>query len=334
MKKFTLAVDIMGSDDAPLSEIEGIKAILAKHKNVEIVAFGLEEAIDSVAYEHPNLTYHASEEVVTGDDEPAYTFRRKKKASMIEAIKYVKDGHADAVVSSGNTGVYISSCLFILGRIKGIKRPALTTFFPTEEKGRKFVFADLGAVADSTAENLNQNGIIASEIAKIMLGKKEPKVALLNIGIEEEKGTPVYQEAYKLMQANEHLNFIGNIEARYILQGEADAVIADGFAGNIALKSYEGMQLTITKLLRENIMASFSTKMGGMLIKPALKEMKAVLDYESIGGAVVAGVKAPAIKAHGTTNGTQFASAIELGLSFLEADLVKNIESAVEEKSE
>ena len=332
MSTYRIAVDLMGSDDAPKSEIDGIKAILAENASITIDAFGLADAIATAGFTHERLTYHESEEVVTGDDEPAFAYRRKKKSSMIQAIQFVKDGNADAIVSSGNTGAYISATLFMLGRIKGIKRPALTTFFPTEDKGRTFVFADLGAVSDPTAEILNQNGILTSEIAKIMLGKSNPKVALLNIGIEEGKGSEVYIQAHQLLKHNDKINFVGNIEARYILEGTADCVVADGFAGNIALKSYEGMQLMISKLLRKNIMSTLRTKIGGMLIKPALRGMKETLDYESIGGAVIAGVKAPAIKSHGTTNGTQFASAIRMAVKFLEKDLVHNIQIAVEDK--
>lgn len=323
---YKIAVDVMGSDDAPKTELAGIKLALAANKDLTVIAFGLQSAIEQVGFTHERLTYIYSEDVITGNDQAATAFRIKKNASMIQAIQYVKDGYADAVVSSGNTGAYITSALFMLGRIKGVKRPALISPFPTKIKGKKIIFGDMGAVADADAETIAQNGVLVSEIAKILLDIKTPTVGLLNIGSEEKKGSEAYIEAHQLMQNNQHIKFKGNVEARYLMDGGVDAIAAGGFAGNIALKSYEGAIAVITGTLKSSIMnAGIFAKLGGLLIKSALKEMKAVIDYESIGGAIVAGIKAPVIKAHGTTTDLQIASAIELGKQFVEKDLVGNI---------
>lgn len=326
---YKIAVDIMGSDDAPTSELEGIKIALAEVENLQIFAFGTREVIEAYGLTHQRLEYIYTTDVITGDDNAATAFRVKKEASMICALQYVKEHKADAVVSSGNTGAYITAALFMLGRIKGVQRPALATVFPSEIKGKQIVVGDLGAVVDATAQNLAQTGVLVSEMAKIMLNIAQPKVGLLNVGIEEKKGTAAYIEAYQLLQENEQLNFQGNLEARYVLDGTFDALVADGFAGNIVLKSYEGMQSVITRLLKQEIMKQFSTKIGGLLIKPALQEVKAILDYESVGGAVLAGVKAPVVKAHGTTNAIQFSSAIKLSCELLEKQLVQNIEKNI-----
>ncbi len=331
---YRIAVDLMGSDDAPKSELEGITSALELHPNLEVIGFGSKEAIEKMGVTHERLTYVYTTDVILGTDVAATAYRAKKDASMIRAIQAVKEGSADAIVSSGNTGAYITSALFMLGRIKGIKRPALATLFPTEIKGKRFVFGDLGAVVDPTPDILEQTGVVIGEIAKIMLDIKEPKIALLNIGEEEKKGTPLYIEAHQLLKKNEALNFVGNIEPRYLMDGKVDVVVGDGFAGNIALKSYEGMQKVITGLLKKEIMKGVGTKIGGLLIKPALKELKATLDYDSLGGAVLAGIKSPVIKAHGTTTGTQYSAAISFGLTLLEKDLVGNISKAIEQQAQ
>ncbi|MGL5042566.1 MAG: phosphate acyltransferase PlsX [Culicoidibacterales bacterium] len=326
---YTIAVDVMGSDDAPNSEMLGIQIALEKLTKINIVAFGLKEAIDKFDFKHERLSYVYTEAAIKGTDNAATAYRTKKNTSMIQAIAAVKDGRCDAVVSSGNTGAYITSALFMLGRISGVKRPALATLFPSSVKGQFFVFGDLGAVVDPTPEILEQTAVIESEIAKIMLNVKNPRIGLLNIGEEEKKGTQLYIDTHKLLKDNQTINFVGNIEPRYIMDGHADAIVADGFSGNIALKSYEGMQKVISQVLKQEIMKNFSTKMGGLLIKPALKELKATLDYESIGGAVLAGIKSPVVKAHGSTNVAQFSSAIRMAVVFLEKDLVGNINEAL-----
>lgn len=327
---YTLAIDVMGSDLAPKTELDAIKIVLKKTKNLSFIIFGEEEKLQGVMIDDDRLTYQFCGPSITGNDDAATAFRTKKDSSMVQAIHAVREGRADAVVSSGNTGAYIASALFILKRVKGVLRPSLTTLFPTIVSGKKIIVGDLGAVSDATAENILQNGILANEVAKIMLGIAQPQVALLNIGTEAKKGSIPYVEAYQLLKEHKNLNFVGNIEARNLLNGTVDVVVSDGFSGNIALKSFEGMQQVFSKLLKEGIMSSWRTKFGGLLLKPVLKGFKKTLDYESIGGAVLAGVKAPVIKAHGTTSVTQFTSAILLAETFLDHELVQNIERAVE----
>ncbi|GBU10743.1 phosphate acyltransferase [Erysipelotrichaceae bacterium] len=331
---YKIAVDVMGSDDAPVCELSGIKLALEELTHIKVIAFGKKEEIEAYGLKHERLEYVYTDDKIIGTDDATTAFRLKKSASMIMAIQAVKDKKADAVVSAGNTGAYITAGLFMLGRIKGIRRPALATLFPTATKGKYFVFADLGAVVDATPEILNQTGIVGTQLAKIMLNIEHPKVGLLNIGEEDKKGTTLYVETNKLLRENHKVDFIGNIEPRYIMDGRANVIVADGFTGNIALKSYEGMQQTITTVLKREIMKSFGTKIGGLLIKPALKELKATLDYEGIGGAVLAGVKSPLIKAHGTTTSFQFSSAIKIATTFLEKDLVGEITKVLEKDTD
>lgn len=332
--EYRIAMDLMGSDDAPNIEIGGIKQILAQTDDIKIIGFGLKEAIEKNGYTHKNLTYIYCEDVVTGNDSASTAFRVKKNASMIQAIQYVKDGHADAILSSGNTGAYITSALFMLGRIKGIKRPALISTVPTAVKNKKLIFGDLGAVAEPDAESLAQNGLLASEIARILFDIEQPKIALLNIGSEEKKGTETYIEAHQLLKKDPAINFVGNIEPRYLMQGDVDAIITGGFAGNIALKSYEGAIELMTKKLKTGIMSTFFTKIGGLLIKPAITGLKETFDYESVGGAILAGIKAPVIKMHGTTSEGQVAAAIVMAKRFIERDLVQNITDNITKSTE
>lgn len=330
---YKIAVDLMGSDDAPRSEINGIKRALEQMSDLTIIAFGLEEAITQIGYTHERLTYVYTTDVVTGDDAAATAFRVKKESSMIRALQAVKDKEADAVVSSGNTGAYITSALFMLGRIKGVKRPALISTFPTAIKNKKLIFGDLGAVADADSETIAQNGVLVSEIARILLDVQHPQVALLNIGSEEKKGSETYIAAHQLLKDNVNLNFVGNIEPRYLMQGHVDAIVSGGFDGNITLKSYEGAIELVTGQLKAGIMSGFLTKLGGVLIKPALRSLKEMLDYDAVGGAIVAGIKAPVIKTHGTTTDGQIAGAIFMAQKFLKNELIANIEQNIQKSA-
>jgi len=326
---YTIAVDLMGSDEAPQMELAGIQRALEQTTDLQIIAFGHEERIAPYRVNNARVSYVYTDDVITGEDSAATAFRTKKSASMIKAIAAVKDGTADAVVSSGSTGAYITAALFMLGRIKGINRPALISSFPTAIKGKKVIFGDLGAVADDEAQTIAQNGILVSEIARILLDIPKPELALLNIGSEEAKGSEAYVQAHQLLKANEGLNFTGNIEPRYVMNGHVDGIVSGGLAGNICLKSYEGAIELVMGQLKEGIMSNIVTKSGGVLLKPALRKMKETFDYDTVGGAIVAGVKAPVIKTHGTTSAGQIASSIMMAERFLQNDLVENISKNV-----
>jgi len=330
---YTIAVDLMGSDDAPETELAGIKRALEQSNDIRVLAFGSKDRIAPHHFEHERLSYVYTTDVITGNDPAATAFRTKKEASMMKAIQAVKAGEADAVVSSGSTGAYITAVLFMLGRIKGIKRPALISTFPSAMNGKKIVFGDLGAVADDDAETIAQNGVLVREIARILLAIADPKIALLNIGSEEAKGSEAYVQAHELLKANNTLNFTGNIEPRYLMNGTVDGIVSGGFAGNIALKSYEGAIELMMGQLKEGIMSNVMTKSGGMLLKPALKKMKDTFDHDAVGGAIVAGVKAPAIKAHGTTSAGQIATSILMAKQFLTNNLIDNISQNIAKSS-
>ncbi|TLG73889.1 phosphate acyltransferase PlsX [Culicoidibacter larvae] len=333
MQKYRLAIDAMGTDNAPKPEVDGAIQAIQTYSNLTITLYGDEAQVRPLLEAAGNperiAVVHCTEQI-TNYDESASAFRVKKDSSMVRALQAVKDGEADAVMSAGNTGAYLSAATLMIGRIAGVDRPCLTTVFPTTDKNKKVIFADLGAVADGTAVNITQNAIIANEIAKVILKKDEPTVALLNIGTEEKKGNHLYLQAHQMMKAASGINFVGNIEARDIMAGLADVVVADGFTGNIMLKSHEGMQRAIFTVLKQEIKSGFLTKIGGLLLKSAFKNMRDTLDYTEVGGAVLAGVKVPVIKAHGNSDGFTYFAGLRLGLSFLDAHITEKISDSVQ----
>ncbi|MGL6008431.1 MAG: phosphate acyltransferase PlsX, partial [Culicoidibacterales bacterium] len=265
----------------------------------------------------------------------ATAVRIKKQSSMAQAIMAVRQKQADAVISSGNTGAYLSGTTLLLGRLKGITRPALATTMPTTVKGKNIIFLDLGAISDATEVNIVQNAIMGQEMAKILLGIAQPRVALLNNGSEAKKGSATYATAHQLLLAKPAaMNFIGNIEPRDIFDGECDVVACEGFAGNITLKSLEGMQKAFIEVLTQEVKQRFGAKIGYLLMKPALRGLKNRLDYRKIGGAMMVGLKAPAIKAHGGSDTESFTSAIAMAVMVVEKELTTAIATAITEATQ
>jgi glycerol-3-phosphate acyltransferase PlsX len=256
---------------------------------------------------------------------------------MVLATKAVKDGQADAVLSAGNTGALLAAGVFVVGRIKHIDRPGLMSTLPTMD-GKGFDMMDLGANAENTAHHLYQYGILGSFYAQHVRGVKQPRVGLLNNGTEDTKGTPVHQEAYKLLAEDKSINFIGNVEARELLNSVADVVVTDGFTGNAVLKTIEGTAKSIVGQLTGSIKnGGLRAKIGGLLVKPTLKKALGAMDYKTAGGAVLLGLKAPVIKAHGSSDAKSIFYTLKQTRSILEAGIVdKSVAkfSVVEEDNE
>ncbi|ANK63038.1 phosphate acyltransferase PlsX [Loigolactobacillus backii] len=298
-----LAVDAMGGDNAPKTIIEGVERARDKFPDIEFQLYGDEKKIRAEIKSETRLTVVPTTEEILDTEEPVRAVRRKKDASMVVAAQAVKAGKADAIFSAGSTGALLASGLFIIGRIKGIDRPGLMPTLPDFKNDGQFNILDIGANADTKPDNLYQYAVLGNYYAKNMRQIDNPRIALLNNGTEPEKGDLVHKAAYQLLAANPDLNFIGNIEARELLNGAADVVVTDGFTGNAALKSIEGTAMAVMRLLKKTILASGTRgKLGGLLLKPSLNTMRDAFDYSRYGGAVLLGLQAPVVKTHGTAS--------------------------------
>ncbi len=320
-----IAVDAFGGDNAPLEIIKGA-ALAEKEYGVNIVLTGNKAIIEKVASENgidiSNMVIVHTEEVFDMHDQPTDIIRSKKNTSMGIALKLVADGEADAFVSAGSTGAVVAGATFIIKRIRGIKRPALGTVLPS--KTRRFILMDCGANAECRPEMLQQFGIMSSVYMKNVEGVEEPEVGLLNIGVEDTKGTPLQLEAHQLLK-NSPLKFIGNVEARDVPAGVCDCVIADGFTGNVALKMYEGVAMNLMKMVKGVFLTNIKTKMAYLLAKKPLMGLKKFADYGEVGGAPLLGVLKPVIKAHGGSDAKAIKNAIRQAKLCVENDVIGKV---------
>ncbi|TDT70444.1 phosphate:acyl-[acyl carrier protein] acyltransferase [Hypnocyclicus thermotrophus] len=332
-----IALDAMGGDFAPSSTVQGAVEAIKENSDIKIILVGNEEKINEelrkYSYDKEKIEIiHTDEEILMKESmPPALAVRKKKKASMNIAVQLVKDGKANAVVSAGNTGALMTASQLTLKRIKGVLRPAITTIFP--KKNGKMVMMDVGANADCKPEYLEQFCIMGMEYAKILLEIKNPKVALLNIGEEEGKGNELVKQSYELIKSNSNINFIGNIESREMLtEGKADVVVADGFTGNIVLKTAEGVAKTIFDILKEEIETNFLYKLAALILKPVFKTVKNSLDSSEYGGALFLGLNGISIKAHGNSNGKAIKNALNVAKKFAESNFIENIKESIDKK--
>lgn len=297
-----IAVDAMGGDHAPQAVVEGVNRAISEFKDIEIQLYGDEAKIKQYLTATERVSIIHTDEKINSDDEPAKAIRRKKKASMVLGAQAVKEGQADAVVSAGNTGALLAAGLFVVGRIKGVDRPGLMSTLPTLD-GKGYDMLDLGANAENTATHLHQYAVLGSFYAKNVRNINKPRVGLLNNGTEDTKGDPLRKETYALLAADTSLNFVGNVEARDLMNGVADVVVADGFTGNAVLKTMEGTALNLMGSLKTSIKeGGLIAKLGALFLKDSLYRLKNTLDYTSAGGAVLFGLKAPVVKCHGSSD--------------------------------
>jgi glycerol-3-phosphate acyltransferase PlsX len=306
-----VAVDAMGSDKGPEPAIEG--ALAARDDGIETVIFG------SADLDPRGLALVPTTQVVGMDEKPAEAFRTKEDSSLVRAVKAVADGEADAVVSAGNTGAMLAAGLVLLRRVPGVRRPAIAVPIPAR-KGPS-ILIDAGANADCRAEHLLQFATMGAVFAEEILGIARPSVRLLSIGEEPEKGNQLTLEAHALLSASD-LDFRGNTEGRDILEGAADVIVSDGFTGNVALKAVEGTIRTLLDSLREEITATNAGSLGGLLIRPAARRLRARLDPDTYGGAYLLGLRGLVVIAHGNSSATAIANAIRLAARGVDHDVV------------
>lgn len=322
-----IAIDAMGGDHAPKEIILGTNKALAEMPDLEVLIYGDEKQIAPLLTANSRAKVIHTDEVILGTDEPVRAVRRKKNASMVMMAQAVADGEAVACVSAGNTGALMAAGLFVVGRIDGIQRPALAPTLPTVE-GKGFVMLDLGANVDAKPEHLLQYAIMGSIYAEKVRGIARPRVGLLNIGTEEKKGNDLTKEAFVLLKQQEGLHFVGNVESRDLLNGVADVVVTDGFTGNMVLKTIEGTALSVFSMLKTALTSSLKAKLGAGLLKNELYSLKDQMDYTEYGGAGLFGLKAPVIKAHGSSNAHAFYNALKQAYSMAEADVPSKIAEA------
>lgn len=323
-----IAIDAMGGDHAPKEIVLGAMKALDTFKDLHITLVGDETKIKEYMKEQEKLAILHTEEVISGTDEPVRAVRRKKNSSMVLAAKEVSEGRADACISAGNTGALMAAGLFVVGRIEGIERPALAPTLPTIG-GEGFVLLDVGANADAKPEHLVQYAIMGSIYSQKVRGIENPRVGLLNIGTEEKKGNELTKHTYEMLQ-NTDIHFIGNVEARELLNGVADVVVTDGFTGNMVLKTIEGTAMSVMKMLKSALMSSFKTKMAAAILKQDLMKIKSQMDYSEYGGAGLFGLKAPVIKAHGSSDANAIFNAVRQTCDMIEHQVNDTIRQTVE----
>ena len=319
-----ILVDAMGGDLAPDEIVKG--AVHAQQElGAEIVLVGQRAAIEAcLRNEQAKLEIIDASEVITMDDDPSTATRRKKDASMTVALNMLRDGKGDAVVSAGSTGALVVGGTLIVKRIKGVKRPAIGTVVPC--KDGCFMMLDSGANHDCRPEMLRQFGLMGSVYMKRILGVPNPRVGLVNIGVEETKGTELQVEAYGLMKEAGY-NFIGNVEAREVPLGGCDVAVCDGFTGNIILKTTEGLAKLFMSEIKGIFMKSLPNKLAAAVVKKDLGAFKRKFDSAEYGGALLLGTKKPVIKAHGSSDAKAFYNAIRQAISCCENNIIGEMES-------
>lgn len=322
-----IAVDMMGGDDAPGIVLDAVKKAVEDFKDLEIILFGDESQYN---LSHERIEFRHCTEKIEMEDEPVRAIKRKKDSSMVKMAEAVKSGEADGCVSAGNTGALMSAGLFIVGRIKGVARPALVVTLPTTD-GKGFVFLDVGANADAKAEHLLQYAQLGNIYAQKIRGIQNPSVSLLNIGTEAAKGNSLTKKAYDLFEKNQSFNFTGNIEAKTLMDGNVDVVVTDGYTGNMVLKNLEGTAKSIGKMLKETIMSSFKNKLAGAVLKKDLETFAMKMDYSEYGGSVLLGLDGTVVKAHGSSNAKAFYSAIRQAKIAGEENIVQIMKDTVGE---
>ena len=322
-----IAVDMMGGDDAPGIVLDAVKKAVEDFKDLEIILFGYESQYN---LSHERIEFRHCTEKIEMEDEPVRAIKRKKDSSMVKMAEAVKSGEADGCVSAGNTGALMSAGLFIVGRIKGVARPALVVTLPTTD-GKGFVFLDVGANADAKAEHLLQYAQLGNIYAQKIRGIQNPSVSLLNIGTEAAKGNSLTKKAYDLFEKNQSFNFTGNIEAKTLMDGNVDVVVTDGYTGNMVLKNLEGTAKSIGKMLKETIMSSFKNKLAGAVLKKDLETFAKKMDYSEYGGSVLLGLDGTVVKAHGSSNAKAFYSAIRQAKIAGEENIVQIMKDTVGE---
>lgn len=319
-----IVVDAMGGDYAPQAPVQGVVSFAQEHPGVTFYLVGDETQIRALGVALPsNVEVVHAPTVIESTDEPVRAVRRKSDSSLVMAAKMVREGEADAMLSAGNTGALVAAGLLVIGRLQGIERPALAPVLPTFTGGGVLLL-DAGATMDTTSENLLQFAHMGAAYSRYVLGVDKPRVGLLNVGTEEGKGNALTKAAYPLLK-DADLNFVGNIEARELMNGSCDVVVCDGFAGNVVLKLVEGVGLGIFGALKEALTTTTTAKLAAAVLKPSLRKFRDRFDYAEYGGAPFLGVAGGCIKAHGSSNERAWYTALRQAVRFVEEGLLEKM---------
>ena len=331
-KKVVIALDAMGGDYAPVETVKGAVEAVNEHSEIKVILVGKEDEIEkeliNYSYNKENIEVVNATEVIDMGEVPTKAIREKKDSSLVVAMKLVKEGKADAVVSAGSTGAILVGGQLVVGRIKGIKRPALAPFLPSK-KGFSLLI-DCGANVDARPEHLVQFAQMGSVYFENVMGKANPTVGIVNIGTEEEKGNQLVKETYPLLKECKDINFVGSVEAREIASGGTDILVCEAFVGNVILKFFEGVAKTFLSCIKEGLLKSTRTKIGAILIKPALKGLLTTFDVSSQGGAPLLGLKGLVVKAHGNSNSAEIKTALGQCIVFKENSINEKIKDMVQ----
>ncbi|MFW6264597.1 MAG: phosphate acyltransferase PlsX [Bacillota bacterium] len=331
-----IALDAMGGDHAPEKIVKGALQACQTYSELEIELVGQKEVIEEFLpedYPDNRISIKNAEEIITMSDSPARAIRKKKDSSLVKAIDLLKEKEVDAFISAGNTGAVMAASLFNLGRLEGIKRPSILINFPSVN-GQTIVM-DNGANADCKPEHLLQFALMGQIYAKNVLKIDNPRIGLLSIGEEKEKGNQLVKDSYPLFENEEKLNnFIGNVEGRDVFNGNCDLVICDGFVGNVVLKTTEGVASLMFNLLKDAFTSSIRSKLGYLLLKPYLKNFKDKVDYRKYGGAPLLGVNGVVIISHGSSDEVAIENAIKIAINTVENNVVNAIKENINEVGE
>lgn len=333
MKEMTkIAVDAMGGDNAPKEIIKGAVEAVQKRDDIQVILTGKEEVIaDELAgytYNKEQITIVNTTEVIETAEPPVMAIRRKKDSSIVVGLKLVKEKKADAFVSAGSSGAVLAGGQLLVGRIKGVERPPLAPLIPTE-KGFALLI-DCGANVDARPSHLVQFAKMGSIYMKHVMGVKNPKVGIVNIGAEEEKGNALVKETFPLLKECRDINFTGSIEAREIPHGQADVIVCEAFVGNVILKLYEGVGSVLISKMKKEMMTSLRSKIGALLVKPALKSTMKDFDASEYGGAPLLGLNGLVVKTHGSSTSKEVCNSILQCVTFKEQRINEKIKECIQ----
>ena len=331
MEKVVIALDAMGGDYAPEQTVKGAVEAVNSSDEIRVILVGKQDMIakelEKYEYAKEDIEVVHASEIIDMGDVPTVAIKDKKDSSLVVAMRLVREGKADALVSAGSTGAVLVGGQLVVGRLKGIKRPPLAPFIPTT-KGFSLLI-DCGANVDARPDHLVQFAQMGSIYYENVMGKKNPTVALLNIGTEEEKGNQLVKDTKPLMKECKNINYIGSVEARELVSGAADVIVCEAFVGNVVLKFFEGLALTLFGSLKEGLMSSTRTKLGALLVKPALKGLKNQFDTSSQGGAPLLGLKGLVVKAHGNSSSKEIEIALKQCISFKKQKINEKIKESI-----
>ncbi|MBQ4425674.1 MAG: phosphate acyltransferase PlsX [Lachnospiraceae bacterium] len=326
-----IALDAMGGDNAPVEPVKAAVEGLKKTDRAQIILVGQEEVIRrelaKYEYDAARIEVVNATEIIEMAEHPVHAIRHKKDSSLVVAQRMVKNGEADAFISAGSTGAVLAGGQLIVGRIKGVERAPLAPLLPTT-KGVTLLI-DCGANVDARSNHLVQFAKMGSLYMRDVVGIENPRVGLLNIGVEEEKGNALTKETYPLLKACPDINFIGNVESRELPHGAADVIVTEAFAGNIALKLYEGTASALTGMIKQSMMKNLTSKIGALLVKKSLKETLKTLDATQYGGAPMLGLNGLIVKAHGNASYKELSNAILQCVAFTDNRLTEKIRQSI-----